>query len=63
MNVSEQYFPLVLFIMQYKVIQFQLLNLWDEVGLVSVTIQMKATELYIFKAVQLRFYVWNFWTK
>lgn len=55
MKVTEQYFPLVLFVMQYMVFQFKLLNSWAESGLVSVTIQMKATELNIFNAVQLRF--------
>ena len=42
MNATEQYFPVVLFIMLYKVVLT--LSLW--VKYESVTIQMKATEQY-----------------
>ena len=40
----ERYFPVVLFIMQYKLKRFYLLNLWMKSK--SVTIQMKVTEQY-----------------
>ena len=42
MNATEQYFPVVLFIMLYKVI----VTLKLLVKSLSVTIQMKATEQY-----------------
>ena len=43
MKATEQYFPVVLFIMLYKVVLF--LSLWMKSW--SVTIQVKATEQYI----------------
>ena len=42
MKATEQFFPVVLFIMLYKVVLF--LTLW--VKSLSVTIQMKATEQF-----------------
>ena len=42
MKGTEQYFPVVLFIMLYKVLS---LNLW--IKSFSVTIQMKTTEQYV----------------
>ena len=39
MKATKQYFPVVLFIMLYKVVLF-----FESVGIKSVTIQMKATE-------------------
>ena len=42
MKATEQYFPVVLFIMLYKVVLT--LRLWMKI--LSVTIQMKATEQY-----------------
>ena len=44
MKASEQYFPVVQFIMLYKVVQ--LLSLWMKYQ--SVTIQMKVTEQFLF---------------
>ena len=43
MKATEQYFPVVLFIMLYKVV----LTLGYWIKSWSVTIQMKATELYV----------------
>ena len=42
MKATEQYFPVMLFIMLYKVI----LTFESVVNFLSVTIQMKATEQY-----------------
>ena len=48
MKATEQYFPVVLFIMLYKVVL--ILSLWMKS--LSVTIQMKATEQYFRYTVQ-----------
>ena len=42
MKATEQYFPVVLFIMLYKVVSILSLRMKSQ----SVTIQMKATEQY-----------------
>ena len=44
MKATEQYFPVVLFIMMYKLRWFQLASMWMKPK--KNTIQMKATEQY-----------------
>ena len=60
MKATEQYFPVVLFIMLYNVV----LNLASADEILKVTIQMKATEQYFpvvyFPVVQLNVMVLNF---
>ena len=44
MKATEQYFPVVLFVMLYKVVLT--FDFKSAVEIISVTIQMKATEQY-----------------